>query len=81
MKTGEPVKQANPLDVAKEQIEIVATHLDIDEGLLEKLKHTKRDVIVHFPVKMEDGTVEVFTGYRVVHNDIRGPAKGGLYQG
>jgi glutamate dehydrogenase (NAD(P)+) len=78
MKTREPSKRINPLDVAKEQIEIVATYLDIEEGLLEKLKQTKRDVIVHFPVKMEDGTVEVFTGYRVVHNDIRGPAKGGI---
>jgi glutamate dehydrogenase (NAD(P)+) len=78
MKTREPIEQINPLDVAKKQIEIVAPYLDIDEGLLEKLKQTKRDVIVHFPVKMEDRTVKVFTGYRVVHNDIRGPAKGGI---
>jgi glutamate dehydrogenase (NAD(P)+) len=78
MKTKEPAEQINPLDVARKQIEIVARYLDIDEGLLQKFKETKRDVIVHFPVKMDDGSVEVFTGYRIVHNNTRGPAKGGI---
>jgi glutamate dehydrogenase (NAD(P)+) len=75
--TREPSEEINPLDVAMKQIEIVGQYLDVDEGLLEKLKQTKRDLIVHFPVKMDDGSVRVYTGYRVVHSDTRGPAKGG----
>ena len=71
-------KKINPLDVARKQIDIVGQYLDVDKGLLEKLKHTKRDVIVHFPVKMDDGSMRVYTGYRVVHSDTRGPAKGGI---
>ncbi len=68
----------NPFDVARQQVDIAARFLDVDPGLLEKLKHTKRELIVHFPVKMDDGGVKVFTGYRVVHSDARGPAKGGI---
>ncbi len=71
-------KKINPLDVARKQIDIVGQYLDVDKGLLEKLKQTKRDVIVHFPVKMDDGSMRVYTGYRVVHSDTRGPAKGGI---
>ena len=70
--------EMNPYDIARRQVEIVGQYLDVDAGLLEKLKHTKREVIVHFPVKMDDGGVKVFTGYRVVHSDARGPAKGGI---
>jgi glutamate dehydrogenase (NAD(P)+) len=73
-----PNEKINPLDVARKQIDIVGQYLNVDEGLLEKLKHTKRDVIVHFPVKMDDGSMRVYTGYRVVHSDTRGPAKGGI---
>lgn len=75
---GESGERINPLDVAKKQVDTVAQYLDLNEGLLEKLKETKRDVIVHFPVKMDDGKVKVFTGYRVVHSETRGPAKGGI---
>ncbi len=65
--------------VAMTQIERAAAHMpDLDAGILEKMKHTKRDIIVHFPVKMEDGSVRVFTGYRIQHSDTRGPFKGGL---
>lgn len=68
----------NPFDVARQQVDIAACFLDVDPGLLEKLKQTKRELIVHFPVKMDNGGVKVFTGYRVVHSDTRGPAKGGI---
>jgi glutamate dehydrogenase (NAD(P)+) len=61
------------------QIETAAMHMpEIDPGILEKMKYTKREIIIHFPVRMEDGTVKIFTGYRVQHNDTRGPFKGGL---
>ena len=68
----------NPIDVAMEQVDIAAEKLRLDPGLCEKIKQTKRDLIVHFPVKMENGKVKVFTGYRVQHNMTRGPGKGGI---
>jgi glutamate dehydrogenase (NAD(P)+) len=68
----------NPLDVALRQVEIASEKLKLDPGLLEKTKQTKRELIVHFPVKMDDGSIKVFTGYRVQHNVTRGPAKGGI---
>jgi glutamate dehydrogenase (NAD(P)+) len=70
--------QMNPFDIAKQQVAIAGKHLDVDQGLLDKLKQTKRELIVHFPVKMDDGRLKVFTGFRVVHSDTRGPAKGGI---
>jgi glutamate dehydrogenase (NAD(P)+) len=71
-------RRINPAEMAVEQVELAAKHLGLDRGILEKIKYTERDIIVHFPVKMDDGTVKVFTGYRIQHNDTRGPFKGGL---
>ncbi len=68
----------NPLDVAMKQVDIAAEKLNLDPGLCEKIKQTKRELIVHFPVKMDDGSVKIFTGYRVQHNLTRGPGKGGI---
>jgi len=71
-------KRINPLDVAMKQLEIAAAQLNLDPGICEKMKHTRRELTVHFPVKMDDGRIKVFTGYRVQHNLARGPAKGGI---
>jgi glutamate dehydrogenase (NAD(P)+) len=68
----------NPLDVAMKQVDIAAEKLKLEPGLFQKIKQTKRELIVHFPVKMDDGHIEVFTGYRVQHNMTRGPGKGGI---
>lgn len=69
----------NPFEMAMRQIETAAAHLPhVDRGVLEKIKYTKKDIIVHFPVKMDSGAVKIFTGYRIQHNDTRGPFKGGL---
>jgi glutamate dehydrogenase (NAD(P)+) len=68
----------HPLDVATRQVEIAASRLKLDPGLCEKIKQTKRELIVHFPVKMDDGSVKMFTGFRVQHNLTRGPGKGGI---
>ena len=70
--------KVNSYESAKKQVDIAAKYLVMDPGLLEKMKYTKRELIVHFPVKMDDGTVRIFTGYRVQHNVARGPAKGGM---
>ncbi len=67
-----------PLEIAMKQIEMVAARLHLDAGLCDKIRHTKRELIVHFPVKMDDGSIKVFTGFRVQHNLARGPGKGGI---
>jgi len=68
----------NPLDVAIQQLDIATSYLNLDPGIYEKLKYPQRELIVHFPVKMDDGSIKIFTGYRVQHNITRGPAKGGI---
>ena len=68
----------NPVDMARRQVEIAIPHLEIDPGILEKTIQTQREVTVHFPVRLDDGSLRMFTGYRVQHNDTRGPFKGGL---
>lgn len=55
-----------------------ADKIHLDEGLREVLGTTKRDLTVHFPVRMANGDVEMFTGYRVHHTTVRGPSKGGI---
>src|SRR6266700_8066051 len=64
--------------VAQQQFDEAATKLDLDDGLRRVLRVPKRELTVNFPVTMDDGHVEVFTGYRVQHNLARGPAKGGI---
>ncbi|MDM7461095.1 MAG: Glu/Leu/Phe/Val dehydrogenase [bacterium] len=64
--------------IAIRQLEAVAHYLNLDRSLLEVLKHPRRELSVNFPVKMDDGSIRVFTGYRVHHNPARGPAKGGI---
>lgn len=71
-------KRINPLEVAMKQVDIAAERLKLDPGVCEKIKQTKRELIVHFPVKMDDGSIKIFTGYRVQHNLTRGPGKGGI---
>src|SRR5579862_2811658 len=70
--------QVNPYDMAIQQFDNVVDLLKLDPGIADILRHPQRELIVHFPVKLDDGSVEVFTGFRVHHNIARGPAKGGL---
>src|SRR2546425_10170341 len=71
-------KEYNPFDVAREQIAGAGKRLNLDGGMLEVLKTPRRELTVHFPVKMDDGHIRVFTGYRVQYNDAIGPFKGGI---
>ncbi|MCB2227192.1 MAG: Glu/Leu/Phe/Val dehydrogenase [Desulfarculaceae bacterium] len=64
--------------MARQQLEEAAAHMDLEPDLLERIRHTEREVTVHFPVMMDDGSLRMFAGYRVQHNDVRGPYKGGL---
>jgi glutamate dehydrogenase (NAD(P)+) len=65
-------------DAALEQFNRAADYLPIKRGIREFLAYPKRELIVHFPVKMDDETVRIFTGYRVHHSTVLGPSKGGI---
>ena len=58
----------NPWDDALEQFDTVAEKMGLDPSMREVLRHCKRELTVNFPVRMDDGSVRVFTGYRVQHN-------------
>jgi glutamate dehydrogenase (NAD(P)+) len=70
--------RSTALDSALSQFDGVADYLELDPATRAILRVPKRELTVRFPVKMDDGRVEVFTGYRVQHNLARGPAKGGI---
>jgi glutamate dehydrogenase (NAD(P)+) len=78
MTTEQTAAQINPWEVAQQQFDLAADRLSLDPGLRRVLREPRRELTVHFPVKMDDGSVQVFTGYRVQHNVGRGPAKGGI---
>ena len=68
----------NPYDVAVAQFDEAAERLGLSQAMRAILRKPKRELIVNFPVRMDNGDVEMFTGYRVQHNINRGPAKGGI---
>jgi len=65
-------------DMAQRQFYAAADRLGIESGIRDILASCKREFTVNFPVKMDDGSIAVFTGHRVQHNINRGPAKGGI---
>ena len=72
----EPAQSA--LRIAQRQFDAAAEALGLSDALRSMLREVKRELVVHFPVEMDDGSFRVFTGFRVQHNIARGPAKGGL---
>jgi len=68
----------NPFTVAQAQFDRAAAKLNLHQDMRAMLREPKRELIVHFPVEMDDGTLKTFTGYRVQHNLNRGPGKGGI---
>lgn len=68
----------DPFTIAQQQLDAVAEHLELDDGMRRILRSPNRELTVTFPVIMDDGRTEVFTGHRVQHNVARGPAKGGI---
>ncbi len=71
-------EEMNPFKIAQSQVDTVAKMLDLDEGLTDFLKNPQRELHVSFPIKMDDGSLQIFKGYRVQHNMARGPTKGGI---
>lgn len=71
-------QEINPWEAQSARFDFAARKLNLDEGLWKLLRSPAREIIVHFPVTMDDGRIEMFTGFRVQHNIARGPAKGGI---
>jgi glutamate dehydrogenase (NAD(P)+) len=70
--------ERSALSIAQRQFDATADAVGLEDSLRAVLREVKRELVVHFPVEMDDGSFQVFTGFRVQHNIARGPAKGGL---
>jgi len=68
----------DPFESMMARFEVAAMLIDLDPGLYKYLKTPQKQIIVAIPIQMDDGEIEVFEGYRVIHNDVRGPSKGGI---
>jgi len=71
-------QEVNPWEAQAARFDLAARKLNLDEGLWKVLRQPTREIIVHIPVAMDNGTLEVFTGFRVQHSIARGPSKGGI---
>jgi glutamate dehydrogenase (NAD(P)+) len=78
MKTVAIEQESNPWESQAARFDLAAHKLNLDEGLWKVLRYPTREIILHIPVQMDDGHLEVFTGFRVQHSIARGPAKGGI---
>ena len=72
------VDKENPFESMMERFDIAAGLLGLDEGVYKYLKSPVKQVITSIPIPMDNGKIEVFEGYRVIHNDVLGPSKGGI---
>ena len=78
VKTISLEQEINPWESQSARFDLAARKLNLDEGLWKILRYPTREIIVHIPVAMDSGRLEVFTGFRVQHSIARGPAKGGV---
>jgi glutamate dehydrogenase (NAD(P)+) len=76
--TGEPARKASAWTVAQSQLDNVAQLMGLSDDERLYLRTPQRELIVHFPVQMDDGHQRMFTGFRVQHNMTKGPTKGGI---
>jgi glutamate dehydrogenase (NAD(P)+) len=74
-------QENNPWLAQAARFDEAAKRLNLDAGIWKVLRYPSREIIVHIPVAMDDGSIEVFTGYRVQHSISRGPCKGGIRYG
>src|SRR5215471_16899628 len=75
---SEAKEDLNPFRIAMRQFDTAAEKLNLEPGLREVLRRPRRALSLSLPVKMDDGTIQVFDGFRVQHNSARGPCKGGI---
>ncbi len=71
-------QEMNPWEAQAARFDFAARKLNLDAGLWKVLRSPSREIIVHFPIAMDDGQIELFTGFRVHHSMARGPGKGGI---
>ena len=71
-------QELNPTEAQTARFDLAAHKLNLDEGIWKVLRYPTRELIVHIPVAMDNGKLEVFTGFRVQHSIARGPSKGGI---
>src|SRR5512136_301116 len=74
----EDTHKINPWQMVLAQIDKAARYLKCDPDMIEKLRYPERSLLVSVPVRMDNGRIRVFNGYRVQHSTVRGPAKGGI---
>jgi glutamate dehydrogenase (NAD(P)+) len=72
------MSKPNPFEIAQRQLDDCAKILNLEEGVHEFLKHPRREFHVSIPVRMDDGSIKIFQGFRVQYNDARGIGKGGI---
>ncbi len=75
---GPVLDQENPFESMMKRFDVAAEILGLEKGVYEYLKTPVKQVTVSIPIQMDNGLVEIFEGYRVIHNDILGPSKGGI---
>jgi len=78
MKSVSLEEEINPWEEQAARFDLAAHKLNLDEGLWKVLQYPNREIILHIPVQMDNGSLEVYTGFRVQHSIARGPAKGGI---
>jgi glutamate dehydrogenase (NAD(P)+) len=71
-------QEINPWEAQSARFDFAARKLNLDDGIWKMLRTPSREIIVHFPITMDSGKVEMFTGFRVQHSIARGPCKGGI---
>src|SRR3954447_22012031 len=74
-------QEFNPWEAQAARFDLAAQKLKLDAGIWKVLRYPTREIIVHIPVQMDNGSIEVFTGFRVQHSIARGPSKGGIRYG
>ena len=72
------LSEENPFEALMSRFDYAATKLSLDPGLYKILRNPEKQIIVSVPVPLDNGEIEVYTGYRVLYNTSRGPAKGGI---
>jgi glutamate dehydrogenase (NAD(P)+) len=70
--------ETNPMSAMLARYDVASRHLGLDSGMNRILSQPEYEIRVSVPIQMDNGDVEVFTGYRVIHNTARGPGKGGI---
>src|SRR6266568_6474936 len=71
-------EEMNVYQNAEARFEVAANKLGLEQGLYRYLKYPSKEITLYIPIGMDNGTLEVFTGYRVLHSTVRGPGKGGI---